>query len=1135
MKKHLLKIGLSGGLGLLVALGVVTAQGQSADEAPRPRLHALMLDTTQPLTETEATLDSPQAVAYFQQPWTRTVFQSYRDNNWEIYAMGVNWTDPEIRLTADPAADITAAPDPGYQHIAFATNRAGYFEIMVMNPDGSGVTNLTQTWEDDYSPAWSPDGTRLAFVSDRAGQPEIYVMNADGSNQTRLTFNTDDTNGNAYDADPAWSPDGTRIAFTSKRTGGYRIWVMNADGSNQTQLSTQPYSFRPTWSPDGTQIAYDCDGDTDGWQELWLMLADGSNQHFHAKPYQYSNQQYDLLASSWPPEGDWMAATNYIYVDSSGTGNYYLARQELMAVSAPTPGTVAVCCPDPHNGFPKVVSVDHTAPQSQVSPLPLYSQSPASLSWSGTDQGGSEIAHYDVETRSPSGAWTRWLSSTTSDSNLYSGLPGERVFFRARATDHALNTEVWPASVNGDAATTFYAWQITGTVEDVRGQSLRAAPVTAQPAGLEPLTTDQTGLFHGYMVTTGTQVISAALPGFGLPQPWQVTLDQHYQFLPMRMPPADNLVTDGDFETASLASWMLMGNLGTHFTSSAARSGQQGLALGNWEVLEPGNLMAEPITPWVSEPLLTSAVFGFTGTLHTVGGQISTATWWYANCPAAGPCQPPEAMGYGWWPRLAPGADGSVHVLYLERDGPYDYQTYRRRAPNGIWDAPERVVNYFSSAFLSPDLIGALALDSQNQPHILWPHDDGSLRYSWRGSGGWSAPISLTLSGTGASLAFTPNGQLHATWVEQGALRYAINNGSGWSASESVGGTSQASLTALAPEPDNDLRLMWAEPANNFIGQAHRLANGTWEGVTSTVTSDWVGAGMLQPAVAPDGHIVLAYGSTGLGGPALLVMPPDGSWAPARPVFGEQHANAQLPTVVVNPSNQEVSVLASYPTDSAWLVGQARTTLTAWSADTLSLQQSFTLPANFHQPTLAFAYALTGTAPAQFTVDVQGISGTTRMMTDTQPTGWQTPWFDVSQYLGQIITVTWSLSTTSPDLGAAWAALDEVSMGSWTTPRVYSFTTVSQAGLTSIVLEPNQPFSATVHGDNFIPGASVWAGPYSATQSVWVDGATLQVDFADSLPVGIYALRVVNPGGAEDALPAAVWVGKFVFLPLTRR
>jgi Tol biopolymer transport system component len=118
-------------------------------------------------------------------------------------------------------------------------------EIYVMNPDGTGVTRMTNDSAFEYSPAWSPDGKQIAFnVND-----QIYKMDADGSHSTRLTDGT--TQG--FGGEPAWSPDGKKIAF-----GRSGIWVMNADGTGQTEIfpggsKTGPAS--PAWSPDGTKIA----------------------------------------------------------------------------------------------------------------------------------------------------------------------------------------------------------------------------------------------------------------------------------------------------------------------------------------------------------------------------------------------------------------------------------------------------------------------------------------------------------------------------------------------------------------------------------------------------------------------------------------------------------------------------------------------------------------------------------------------------------------------------------------------------------------------------------------------------------------------------------------------------------------
>jgi dipeptidyl aminopeptidase/acylaminoacyl peptidase len=83
-------------------------------------------------------------------------------------------------------------------------------EIYVMNPDGSGQTQLTDNDVHDWNPSWSSDGEKIAFATARHGgdNGEIYVMNADGSEQTNISNNPAD------EYLPNWSPHGTKIAFT---------------------------------------------------------------------------------------------------------------------------------------------------------------------------------------------------------------------------------------------------------------------------------------------------------------------------------------------------------------------------------------------------------------------------------------------------------------------------------------------------------------------------------------------------------------------------------------------------------------------------------------------------------------------------------------------------------------------------------------------------------------------------------------------------------------------------------------------------------------------------------------------------------------------------------------------------------
>jgi TolB protein len=53
-----------------------------------------------------------------------------------------------------------------------------------MNTNGSGLGRLTPA---GGSPAWSPDGRKIAFISTRLVPPALYLMNPDGSGVRNLT------------------------------------------------------------------------------------------------------------------------------------------------------------------------------------------------------------------------------------------------------------------------------------------------------------------------------------------------------------------------------------------------------------------------------------------------------------------------------------------------------------------------------------------------------------------------------------------------------------------------------------------------------------------------------------------------------------------------------------------------------------------------------------------------------------------------------------------------------------------------------------------------------------------------------------------------------------------------------------
>ena len=117
-------------------------------------------------------------------------------------------------LAACLLGSVAAAYFADVQQLLYPSNRTGNNEIFLLNVDGSGAKNLTESKGSNTDPAWSPDGKKIAFVSDRNGTRDIYLMDADGKNVKQLTTDKGENRG------PAWSPDGKMIAFSTSRGMG---------------------------------------------------------------------------------------------------------------------------------------------------------------------------------------------------------------------------------------------------------------------------------------------------------------------------------------------------------------------------------------------------------------------------------------------------------------------------------------------------------------------------------------------------------------------------------------------------------------------------------------------------------------------------------------------------------------------------------------------------------------------------------------------------------------------------------------------------------------------------------------------------------------------------------------------------
>jgi Tol biopolymer transport system component len=121
-------------------------------------------------------------------------------------ALHVTNLDGSHNRNLTPAMErvVSFAISPGWNLVAVAGREpgGGGREIYVLNLDGSELRRLTDNGAvQDEDPQWSPDGRKIAFVRTKPDRrSEIFVMNPDGSGQTNISHHPAD------DAAPAWQP-----------------------------------------------------------------------------------------------------------------------------------------------------------------------------------------------------------------------------------------------------------------------------------------------------------------------------------------------------------------------------------------------------------------------------------------------------------------------------------------------------------------------------------------------------------------------------------------------------------------------------------------------------------------------------------------------------------------------------------------------------------------------------------------------------------------------------------------------------------------------------------------------------------------------------------------------------------------
>lgn len=233
----------------------------------RSAIYTIGTDGTQlrTLTSSESAAGQPR----WSRDGKMIVFYSERDGAMRLYLMNADGSNQRA-LTDGTALDYLPDFSPDAEWVVFQSRQerpAIAHDIYKIRVGGTDRTRLTDGQNGYTSPKWSPDGTKILLersvipkkyyrdlsreeMGRMRDSAEIIVMDRDGTRLSNLTNNA------VEDSAPQWSSSGKTIYFMSKRDGSPGVYAMDANGANPRKIADGTAVTNPFVSPDERYFAF---------------------------------------------------------------------------------------------------------------------------------------------------------------------------------------------------------------------------------------------------------------------------------------------------------------------------------------------------------------------------------------------------------------------------------------------------------------------------------------------------------------------------------------------------------------------------------------------------------------------------------------------------------------------------------------------------------------------------------------------------------------------------------------------------------------------------------------------------------------------------------------------------------------
>ena len=305
----------------------------------------------------------------------------------------------------------------------------------------------------------------------------------------------------------------------------------------------------------------------------------------------------------------------------------------------------------------------------------------------------------------------------------------------------------------------------------MRGRGQPGAALIVDPPALAPAAFDHLGNFSWYGASYGTPSVTLQKAGFGALPGLSLPAEKDSTAL-LVLPPADDLIVNGQFETGVPSGWSASSPLVSLSDSGAAHTGSHSAVVRNL-LVQGGTVLASSAPSFATPQILGDR----NGGLHAIwmGSGPAGQIIYYTHRPQDGEWTSPVVLGApAAYPQMAASSDGALTVVWfatLPWPGNSLYALFMTQMPEGgSWSAPVQITYAYglTSNFSGPG--PRLSADGLGGLHLAFATDMGVWFMRHLPAATASVPDLVQGAAWAPQMQAGADGQVHFLWQIQGSI-----------------------------------------------------------------------------------------------------------------------------------------------------------------------------------------------------------------------------------------------------------------------------------------------------------------------------------------------------------------------------